>query len=116
MRYAWIIDKDHGAEPGAAPGTYAGNAATVAGPHDAPANLLARLAAGEGTKFRLYDDDGELYYSGRLVLADPSQERLSRNGYADLPEEAFGPLWDFGTPNAGAVEIKFNIGRKWLSL
>lgn len=40
--------------------------------------------------FKMFDDDGELYYSG-----------LARKN-AD-----FDPLDDFGTPNAGCTEIRF---------
>ena len=81
--YAWVIDKDHLAEPGAEPGSFADNAATVSGPGNAPAELLAKLKDGDGIEFRLYDDDGELYYTGRFVPADLSDG-----------EEGFGPLDD----------------------
>lgn len=43
--------------------------------------------------FKMYDDDGEIYYTG--VYVGPDDERL------------FGPLDDYGTPNAGAVEIRY---------
>ena len=39
--------------------------------------------------FKMYDDDGEHYYSG----------------YAK--EEEFYPIDDYGMPNAGATEIKY---------
>jgi hypothetical protein len=102
--YAWVIDVDHLADEGAEPGSLAGNAATVTGPGDAPAGLLAKLAAGEGHKFRLYDDDGELYYSGRLA------------GDRESEDAGFGSLDDFGMPNAGATEIKYLIDGKWVTL
>jgi hypothetical protein len=102
--YAWIITKDHLAEPGAGPGSLAENAATVAGPRDAPEEMLARLRAGDGEPFRLYDDDEELYYDG-LFLGDSESE------------DGFGPLDDFGTPNAGATEIRYRrAGGKWETL
>jgi hypothetical protein len=41
-------------------------------------------------KFKMFDDDGELYYSG----------------YAK-PDADFDPLDDFGTPNAGCTEIQY---------
>lgn len=44
----------------------------------------------EWTGFRMYDDDGILYYEGRM------------NQYCD----GFEPLNDFGTPNAGCTMIK----------
>lgn len=108
--YAWIIDTDHLAEPDAdgnlpEPGSISDNAATVAGPHDAPDALLAELAAGKGITFRIRDDDGELYYTGRFVPA----------GLSDSAE-GFGPLDGFGTPNAGATEIEYKRGRSWAAL
>jgi hypothetical protein len=102
--YAWVIDTDHLADHGGEPGTLAGNAATITGPRDAPEGLLAQLAAGGGHKFRLKDDDGELYYSGRLA-----GDRESEDG--------FGPLDDFGLPNAGCTEILYLTGEgKWETL
>lgn len=103
--YAWIIDTDHLAEEGAEPGSFCDNAATVAGPYDAPATLLAELEAGEGIPFRMRDSDGELYYTGRLVPASMADS-----------EEGFGPLDDFGTPNAGATTIEYKRGSSWTEL
>ena len=59
-------------------------------------NLELKLINGEGTTFHLYDDDGELYYVGRIV--------------GDF--EGFEPLDDFGTPNAGCTKMK--LGGKWI--
>ena len=103
--YAWIIDTDHLAEPGAEPGTLDGNAATVTGPGDAPDRLLAKLQDGDGIEFRLYDDDGELNYTGRLVPADLSDS-----------DEGFGPLDDFGKPNAGCTYIQYKRAGEWETL
>jgi hypothetical protein len=106
MNYGWKITQDlidTGAE------------GTV-GPYDITPELQARLDRGEGVRFMMYDDDGEHYYNGKLVLADASLEVVTPKDYPDfrrpvasgpLPEEAFGPLWDFGTPNAGATEIRY---------
>ena len=44
-----------------------------------------------GRVFKIYDDDGELYYTGKIIGGD-----------------GFEPLEDFGTPNAGATEIRYN--------
>ena len=52
-------------------------------------NLELKLINGEGDKFELFDDDGELYYVGRII--------------GDF--EGFEPLDDFGTPNAGCTRI-----------
>lgn len=117
--YAWIIDVDHLAEPGASPGSACDNAASIMGPHNAPDELCAFLGATlnarQGTvriddqdlrvksyRFTMRDDDGELYYAGRmvaLVTGDPH----------GVDEEACAaPLQDFGTPNAGATEISYH--------
>ena len=112
MRYAWMIDTDHIPDPTAPEGSYL-NAKGLTGPRDAPDDLLARLAKGEGRAWKIYDDDGELYYAGRIVFADPDAE----NGDGlTLPEEAFGPLWDFGEGNAGATEIRYRTGGEWRTL
>lgn len=104
--YAWVIDKDHLAEEGAEPGSLAGNAATVIGPGAAPDELLAKLAAGEGRGFCLFDDDGELYYEGRIVSSE-----------GEGSEDDFGPLDDFGMPNAGCTSIEYqNAEGKWKTL
>jgi hypothetical protein len=54
-------------------------------------------------KFRMFDDDGVLYYEGYSN---------DNNG-----EKAFDPLDDFGLPNAGCTDIKYKnkLGR-WESL
>ncbi|MFD0786713.1 hypothetical protein ACFQZ8_22675, partial [Micromonospora azadirachtae] len=31
-------------------------------------------------------------------------------------DEDFGPLYDFGTPNYGCVEIQYREGDRWVSL
>ncbi len=43
-------------------------------------------------KFKMYDDDGELYYEGVI--------------YGEF--DGFEPLEDFGTWNAGCTEIRYN--------
>lgn len=54
-------------------------------------------------KFRIKDDDGELYYEGRMTHA-----------LADSPD-VLRPLDDFATPNAGAttLEIWSNVKNDW---
>ncbi len=78
--YGWRIDS--GPE-------HSGSA--VIGPRDIPDDLEAALDAGKGEAFKMYDDDGEHYYSGRIV--------------GDY--DGFEPLDDYGTPNAGATEIRY---------
>lgn len=89
---AWIIDRDVLAEQDspdqrAKPGTYE-NAVGIVGPS---------TYKGDGSelkyKFRMLDDDGELYYEGRCSSCDD--------------DNALGPLDDFGTPNAGATTIQY---------
>jgi hypothetical protein len=88
--YAWIItadliNEDLGPQY---------NRVGVTGPRDATDEQLAQLQAGEGHVFRMLDSDGNEYYAGRF-LGD-------RNS-----EDAFGPLDDFGRPDAGATEIQY---------
>lgn len=110
MRYAWKVDTDHMPDPTCPPGSYS-NAGGVTGPGDAPADLLARLDKGEGRKWKIYDDDGELYYSGRIVFEDPAEEVGN-----DIPDLAFRPLWDFAAGNAGATEIRYFMDGRWETL
>lgn len=53
-------------------------------------------------KFRLYDDDGNLYYEG----------------YSDdnSSEKAFAPLDDYGMPNDGCTEIRYLENGKFETL
>lgn len=98
--YGWIITKDHLAESGDA-----GDAGSN-GPRDISDKMEADLIAGKGKAFRIYDDDGELYYSGKLI-----------GDWRDATA-GFGPLDDFGTPNAGATEIRYYNPdtKKWETL
>lgn len=105
--YGWIITIDHAPMEGAEEGTNC-NAKGVTGPRDVDSGILARLQAGEGLKFQIQDDDGELYYSGRFI--GPGSDE------GNLADEAFGPLHDFGLPNAGATEIHYKVGGKWVIL
>lgn len=86
--YAWTITKDTLADPNDKPGTNL-NAVGVIGPRNT--DKTHEEIVKEGKAFRMYDDDGELYYEGRIM------------GEYD----GFEPLDDFGTPNAGATEIKY---------
>lgn len=85
---AFIIDKDHIADPEARPGTY-NNAVGLVGP---------RSYEGDGMEltipFRMRDDDRELYYEGRVDLLT-------------YEENPFQPLDCFGEPNAGATIIEY---------
>jgi len=47
-----------------------------------------------GQSFKMYDGDGNLYYTGKCV----------HDGGEDT---VFAPLDDFGRPNAGCTEIRY---------
>lgn len=89
--YGWIITRDH----------LENESVTVMGPRNIPKEAVAMLKAGKGRPFKLYDDDGELYYSGRYVGPDD--------------ESLLGPLDDYGAPNAGCTVIKYRdpTSGKW---
>lgn len=97
--YAWIIDIDHLAD------SSSDEAGTV-GPHDAAGDDKDALASHYPNRhqFRMYDDDEELYYTGTLFWIGDAE-----------PEEEFtyGPLGDFGTPNAGAVSVRYTDKSSW---
>jgi len=73
--YRWKITRDH----------LDGEDAGVEGPRDLDPNLKSNP-----TRFTMYDDDDECYYSGML--------------YGDF--DGLEPLDDFGMPNAGCTYIK----------
>lgn len=102
MTYAWIITVDHHPEPGRPEGTNA-NAKGVIGPRRATDEQCKALRSGQGQPFRMYDDDGGLMYTGRFIGDSES-------------EDGFGPLEDFGTPNAGCTRIDYLRGGTWQTL
>lgn len=77
------------------------------GPSSASDKDVARLKAGEGVKFRLLDDDRNVYYHGvRLETSDAD------DSYDAEPELA--PLDCFGTPYAGCViQEERNAAGEW---
>jgi hypothetical protein len=75
----------------------------LTGPRCATENDIARLRAGEGRRFRMLDDDGNIYYYGRILEDDECTSE-----YEGDPELA--PLDNFGAPNAGAVQIEYAEG------
>jgi len=87
--YAWVITKDHidGEEEG------------VHGPFGCSLSPDEIKKHPKREFFKMYDDDGVLYYDGYFVQLDED---------ADCDEvSGFEPLDDFGMPNAGAVCIKY---------
>lgn len=103
--YGWVITQDHLWD---AEYDYASwNVTGVMGPRDISPEITMLLNNGEGVPFKMYDDDGELYYSGRIIVP-----KAEKDG-----ELLFRPLSDFGTPNAGATEIRYqNAEGKWETL
>lgn len=99
-KYGWIIDKDLIADT-SEPAETNLNATGLTGPRDISPEITARLKAGEGRKFRMKDDDGELYYEGRIVSEEEGTE------------DDFGPLDDFGRPNAGCTSIEYYTDKGW---
>jgi hypothetical protein len=87
--YAWIIDQDV---------IEKGHSNGLTGPRDLPDDLLAKLEADPkvGKKFKMYDDDGEHYYTGRILYTDEGDSEVE-----------FAPLDDYGTPGAGCTEIRY---------
>lgn len=84
-----------------------GYAVGLIGPRDASEEDIRRLRAGEGVKFRLLDDDREVYYYGRRLEESDADET-----YHGEPELA--PLDCFGTPNAGCtIQEEKNKDGKW---
>jgi len=94
---AWIITRDRIADPAAKPGTNS-NAVGVCGPGSYEGDFTECVH-----KFRMLDDDGEVYYDG---LCDSCDD-----------ENALGPLDDFGEPNAGCTTIQYFVkGKGWENL
>lgn len=87
-KYGWIIDRDHLAEQGIGDTDVA-----TMGPRNLSPEYKNGLSQGFGTKFKMYDDDGELYYEGRIVGSFDGME----------------PLDDFGMPNAGCTMIEVQL-------
>jgi hypothetical protein len=103
----WIITKDKVADTSVeAPSNQ--NAVGLTGPSGLSPEIEARLKAGEGNAFRMFDDDNNLYYVGRFLEDETT---------ADLEAAEFQPLDNFGTPNAGCtyMEVKDAQG-KWVML
>lgn len=110
-QYAWVIERDHLDKPGKDPHTAKG----LTGPSAAPQELLDRLERGQGVRFRMYDGDGELYFTGRVLALN---EDGTTQAFKDAGDEFMAPLDDFGGPDSGCVEIRYRNTetREWESL
>lgn len=85
--YSWLITKDHISRDGER------NDVGTAGPFGMPLSAEQIQQHANAQPFRMYDDDGELYYEGLYV--------------GEETEDLFGPLDDFGMPNAGCTSIHY---------
>lgn len=72
----------------------------IGGPSNA-SQAMFELVNTRGKLFRIYDDDGVLYYEGRVYYAP------------DCNEDYGNPLEDWGTPGAGATSLRYYEDGKW---
>lgn len=91
MSYQWKITKDCLPVKDAPEGTNL-NATGLCGPATYDELREHEMTA----QFRMKDDDGEIYYEGIAT-----------------PEADFGPLDDFGMPNAGCTNIEYKEKGIW---
>ncbi|TKK84627.1 hypothetical protein FDA94_28780 [Herbidospora galbida] len=105
--YGWVITEDLITN-----GEYNG----VMGPRTMDPELEARLEAGEGTEFRLLDDDGEHYATGRIIgPADPDWGKKAKE--YEMVEWEFAPLHEFGARNWGCTDVQYkNDAGEWKNL
>ena len=88
-KYVWVITDDY---------IDGSKAVGLVGPRGVPKG--ATVDKNEGQAFRLKDDDGEVYYHGRI-----------KGDYS-----GFEPLTDFGMPYAGCTTVELREGSKWVRL
>ncbi|WP_435586088.1 hypothetical protein [Micromonospora aurantiaca (nom. illeg.)] len=110
--YAWVLTRDRAHE-------LRGGESEVGttGPSKATDEMIER-ARTEGRPWRMLDE-GDVD-AGRIGVK-PGERGVVYEGLiwtAGEPggEEDFGPLYDFGTPNYGCVEIQYREGDRWVSL
>lgn len=98
---SWTITKDHIAEPGGINRRDFGSDSTSVNIQEALIGIKSEpLPTGERIPFRLFDDDGELYYEGVL---DDDPECINQS-------EALR----FGELDAGCTTIKVLRGDEWV--
>ena len=104
--YAWTITRDHLVEEDETGRKY------TCGPRNVSDRQAAMLTAGaplpddmERHVFRMYDDDGELCYTGMAVFP------LEAPAFTDDPLVA--PLYEFGAPDAGCTTISWEGHPDW---
>ncbi|WP_169596592.1 hypothetical protein [Micromonospora sp. HNM0581] len=114
--YAWVLTRDRAHE-------LRGGESEVgtSGPAQATDEMLER-ARTEGRCFRMLDEgdiDACLVDDGTMV--DPDERGVVYEGLiwtvgAPGGGEDFGPLYDFGQPNHGCLDIQYLDGDRWVSL
>lgn len=98
LDYGWIITKDHLCDE------FGGDSEVgTMGPFGILPEVEEALKSGKGHTFRMYDDDGELYYTGRTYAINDNMS----------DDACYAPLGDFGMPGAGAVEIRYHGHSEW---
>ena len=99
--YVWLIDRDHLDKKDMVSIGPSQSAFYVDG--ESQEKLIERIKTNPKVKqFRLFDDDGILYYSGYYVGLDGEFE--------------FAPLDDFGMPHSGCTEIHYLEDGEWKQL
>lgn len=116
---AWMITKDNVAsDEDRAEHPLGGSnhfATNLCGPSIASEKDLARLRAGEGKRFRMLDDDGEIYYYGKILEQSDCTEEYESGIFG--ADSDLAPLDNFGAPNAGCTQIEYlNDYGKWEGL
>lgn len=84
-KFGWVVDKEYDFGE-----SKVGIDTEVMGPRNATATKEEIVA--QGIHFKMYDDDGNLYYSGYVLADDDHNE--------------FMPLDHYGAPNAGCTYMK----------
>ncbi|MFG3602560.1 hypothetical protein [Micromonospora chersina] len=115
--YAWVLTRDRDHELHGTAESEVG----VAGPRQATDEMVER-ARTEGRRFRLLDEgdiDAGAIADGKDV--DPDERGVVYEGLIWTAGEPggdadFGPLYDFGQPNYGCVEIQYREREEWVSL
>jgi hypothetical protein len=96
----WIIDRDYiSSGEDRVPSKKGTNAFAVGVCSRSWLKLTSEQRKKATARFRMLDDDGNVYYGGRCT--------------ADVE---FQPLDDFGMPNAGCTTIQFRENGEWRTL
>ncbi len=101
--YGWIITRDYLFENG----DDTENSVGIIGNRDTIFDKETILEYGK--TFRMKDDDGNIYYEGKII----ESHNLKKE---DSSITGFEPLDDFGMPNAGCTSIEYLEDGKWIQL